>query len=114
MAEEEEERETKDIKEREKRQDTKMVQAKRDLQEKAILLREEMVKLLQRPRGEAFVRRSKTVRFIYSTMRFTMRFGDLEARVILLGLLGLLGCVGRLCISSTNVGLRLQHPYTRL
>ena len=70
MAEEEEERETKDIKEREKRQDTKMVQAKRDLQEKAILLREEMVKLLQRPRGEAFVRRSKTVRFIYSTMRF--------------------------------------------
>ena len=76
MAEEEEERETKDIKEREKRQDTKMVQAKRDLQEKAILLREEMVKLLQRPRGEAFVRRSKTVRFIYSTMRFTMRFGE--------------------------------------
>jgi len=74
VAEEEEERETKDIKEREKRQDTKMVQAKRDLQEKAILLREEMVKLLQRPRGEAFVRRSKTVRFIYSTIIW--RFGE--------------------------------------
>ena len=85
MAEEEEERETKDIKEREKRQDTKMVQAKRDLQEKAILLREEMVKLLQRPRGEAFVRRSKTVRFIYSTLiEIWRRFGDkdLEVRVI--------------------------------
>ena len=59
---EEEERETNDIAQREKRQDAKMVEAKRDLQEKAILLREEMVKLLQRPRGEAFVRRSKTVR----------------------------------------------------